>query len=140
VKLTDFPPKDCLTLIQSILYRYHSAKDRWQSGRGLRTEVHLSIEDARLIYASGQWLKRYSDWKIESDKAKGSIGVYPAEHGLKVCSEFIIKLAAEMNKEEPVISLSDKDMKVLASAAYHIDHYDLMIAANDKKSGHWKKR
>ncbi len=140
MKLQDFPPKDCLTLLNSILYRYHSAKERWTAGRGLRTEVHLSIEDARLIYASGQWLKRYNNWKIESDKAKGSIGVYPAEHGLKVCSEFVIKLAVEMNKEEPIISLNERDMRILESSAYHIDHYDLMTATNDKKSRHWKKR
>lgn len=128
-------------MISSILSRYEAAKERWPIGSGIRTEVHLTINDARLFYAAGQWLRKYDEWRQEAEKSNGSIGVYPAEFGLSACAKFLNDAAAKIDKTEPIISLTEKEMKVLNAASFHLDHYELMLSFKDNKSkGNWKRK
>lgn len=119
--------------------RYHSAKDRWPIGKGIKTQVNLSIDEARLLYAAGQWLLKYRMWEAEAAKAKGRIGVYPAEFGLSVCVEFMNDLSNSLDKDNPRIILTERDIRILNSVAYHLDHYQMMLSFKDGKKN-WKKR
>jgi hypothetical protein len=135
MKLSDFPPEMARDMIWQIIDRWKAAKDR-QSFSGLRTECSLSVDQARLIYAAGQWLSRYDSWVDEAKKAKGSIGVYPADTSLSFCSKFLNDLSTNMNKTEPKIVLNDRDMTILNDCSIHLDHYHLLLSFNDGKKRH----
>ncbi len=134
MKLTDFPPEKCLQTFYGILDRYNSARKRWPEDKGIRTEAHLSVDDARAVFAAGQWLERYDSWSKESG---GKIGVWPANHSLPQCVAFIKYRVAKMDKAQPVLILPEKDMKVVEAIAQHLDHYALLLSF---ESGRKRKR
>lgn len=140
MKLSDFPPERARDILWEILDRYHAAKERWPYGKGIKTQVHLTINDARLVYAAGQWLKRYNDWATEAEAAGSKIGVYPSSVSLPSSTEFMIGLAGTIDKDDPIITISENDMRTLTSATQHLDHYALMMSFNDKPKGGRKKR
>src|SRR5690554_237823 len=107
MKLSDFPPHAARDLIWRILDRYKEARERWPPHKGIRTETHLSLNDARLIFAGGSYLTRYDAWAKEGG---GKVGVWPGDFSLSFCAKWLSDLSQSMNKEEPVIILSEGDM------------------------------
>jgi hypothetical protein len=125
-------------MIWGIIDRWKAAKER--SFSGLKTEVWLSINEARLVYASGEWLEKYQQWVEEAAKSKGSIGVYPADTTLSFAAKFMKDIAAKIDKDNPRMILNDRGMKVLKDCASHLDHYGMLMAVKEKPKGNWKKR
>lgn len=138
MKLSDFPPEIARDLLWSIIDRYRAAKDRWPAFSGIKTEVNLTINDARLIFAGGTWLQRYDGWVREAEKAKGRVGVWPADFDLTHCARFLTERASSMNKDDPKITLTARDMRVIECAAMHLDHYSLLMAAESTKKKRYR--
>lgn len=140
MKLSDIPPSKCLELVWGIIDRYKAAKDRWPLGKSVKTQVYLTIDDARVMWAAGQWLKRYNDWADEASKSGGKIGIWPADTSLSFSAKWLAEKVAEIDKDEPIISFTARDMKIVESVALHLDHYSLMTAMKEKPKGNWKRK
>lgn len=139
MKISDFPARDCCILIWGIIDRHHSAKDRQPLGRDIKTEVHLTIDDARMIWAASQWLKRYDDWEKEARAAGGSIGVYPADTSLSYAAKWLGEKVAAINKEHRVITFTPREMMILRDCSFHLDHYALMTSFKESRRG-WRRK
>lgn len=133
MKLSDFPPERCRDLIWRIIDRYRTARERWPPHLGLKTQVHLTIEDARLFYAAGQYLKRYSDWNDEAVRSGGKIGVCDLDFSLSFCARWMIDCAAKMDKTDPLLILTQRDMRIVEDAGRHLDHYAMMMSFDKGK-------
>lgn len=128
MKLTDFPPHECAELFYSIVERFNSSKERHEF-TSLKSAVYLTIDDARRVWAAGKWMERYHNWASEATKAKGKVGVYPAEYDLTQCQRFIAAKVDEMSKlEEKMLILTEREMVIVDSAARHLDHYALITS------------
>lgn len=138
MKLSDFPPIAVRDALWVVLDRYAATKERWPPYHGIKTEWHLTIDEARLIYAGGQWLSRYNDWVREAEKSGGKVGVYPAEHDLNDCTNFLKDRVKSFDKAEPRMILTGKNMAMIGSCAAHLDHYQMILSHNDEKKKHWK--
>ena len=140
MKLSDFPPDKAADLLFAIFQRYDKARERWPFGRRIRTETHLTIEEARSLYAAGQWLSKYDEWAREAERAGGKIGVWPADHDLTQCARFLNGLSVKIDKNDPCIVLTEKDMEVIDSVVKHLDHYHLMLSFNENTKKNWKRK
>lgn len=104
-------------------------------------EIHLTLDQARLLYAGGAWLQKYSDWENEARNSGGKIGVHPCTTSLSYAAGFLTDKSKEIDKSDPIVRFSEKEMWMLKDCAAHLDHYVLMMAGKDKPNkGNWKRR
>lgn len=139
MRIADIPPSQACELIWGITARFRAAKDR-QPFRTIKTQVHLTIDEARVLYAGWRWLEKYDGWAVEAQKAGGKVGVEDTDYSLSHCTRFIGELISGMDKdsEDKVIVLTERGMAIIDTAARHLDHYGLLLSFKDRPTGKWK--
>jgi len=117
----------------SIIDRYKEAQKRWPPYHSIKTILYLSINDARMIWATNQWMRRYGDWVDEATRSGGNVGVWPSEFGLIECRKFLEYCIEQCDLHgSMVITINAKGMRVLVSCSEHMDHYHLMVASSQR--------
>lgn len=133
MKLSDFPPEQCRDVLWQIIDRWNQADRRYQFARP-KMHMWLSLDEARSLYAGGQWLQKYNVWEEESRRAGQRIGVYPARTELADAARFLTETAAQFDKQDPKLVIDARIARFLKDAAAHLDHYVIMVSATESSS------
>lgn len=139
MKISDFPASAVRDMLWRMIDRQKAAAERWPF-HSLKLNLYLSLDEARHWWAGGQWLERYAAWAQESRRAGKQIGIYPAPTSLESAAKFMKDKAESLDKNDPIMILTAKEMRVVEDCAAHLDHYSLMMIDKDKPRGNWKRK
>lgn len=94
----------------------------WSPARDLRETagqmiIYPTVDEARLIFASGKWLEIYLTI---------GAGIEQTVHPIERCIEMLLEKREEMRKQtddEKVLVFSRRDLSILRYATVHMDRY-----------------
>lgn len=140
MKLTDIPPAAARDFFWAVIDRHKAAKER-HPFKSLKTELYLTTDDARVLWAAWKWIEKYADWQHEATAAGGKVGAVDVEHDLTHCARRLGEMVSGMITADDVkiVGISEQGMQVVESAAAHLDHYALMMSFERSKKWKGKK-
>lgn len=117
--LSDFPIEQVQGFIQKI------ADKRMTDGSVPgQIEIHLTVDEARLIWAAAARLDFYCDW---------GAGIEQTRFKLRECQQYL-EQKKTVARNELVLMLDWQGMKIMKDAALHLDRLGMMMELDGKPS------
>lgn len=112
-RLTDISVETCRDFLRGILDR-NSPRD----GVSFRVELHISVEEGRILWAADKHLEVYETIGMGIELTDFTLAQVRRRLG-----ELVADVRMQAEKEEIVLALSLRDLKLFADAEVHLDRF-----------------
>lgn len=121
VRLSEIPPEQARDFLREVLYRNRTREDTaW------KVDLHLSVEDQRQLWAAEKYLEILETMNV---------GIEMTDFSLQNCRKYLAG-----HCRDDVVTLSQRDLRLIGDAERHLDRYCIMTMPEAFKPSKGKKK